>query len=139
MGETVRRLKTARSGQWWRVENEVDGYRGWVRSWGLLPATAARARRWTRAARAQARRSFVEVRKGRGRGPLVSPLFWNARVIVSRRSGRWSRVTLPDGRSGWVASRSLTPGSRRPTLEGRIEALLGMPYLWGGRTPLGFD
>ena len=139
MGETVRVLGTAGRGQWWLVRNDVDGYRGWVRSWGLTSATPAEARRWTAAATAQARLPFVEVREGRGRGPLVSPLFWQARVIVRRRAGKWSRVQLPDGRQGWVPSRALTPGSRRPTLERRIQSLLGLPYSWGGRTPSGFD
>src|SRR5437867_317700 len=49
LGETVR-LLSARSG-WWRVRGVTDGYEGWVREWGLVPASAARTKRWRDRAR----------------------------------------------------------------------------------------
>ena len=139
-GEVVRRRATRGAGQWWRVENLTDGYRGWVRSWGLVGASASEARRWTRMATARAVRRYAEIREARGAGPLVSPLFWNGRVIPRENRRRWTLVELPDGCTGWVESKALRPRTRRPpSLLRRIEDLLGLPYLWGGRTPLGFD
>ena len=46
LGEVVRILGARSGGQWWRVEGLADGYRGWVRSWGLVCVPAARARSW---------------------------------------------------------------------------------------------
>ena len=40
LGEVVRVTGRARKG-WVPVENVADGYRGWVREWGLVRATAA--------------------------------------------------------------------------------------------------
>ena len=75
-----------------------------------------------------------------GGGPLVSPLFWNARLIPGGRRGRHREVVLADGRRAWVPASALDLGrSRPPSLISRVRDLLGVPYLWGGRTPLGFD
>ena len=139
MGERLRLLEPSPDRRWWRVEGLTDGYRGWVRAWGLVVVPPSRARRWTRLARARVGWLFVEARESRGRGPLLSPLFWNTRVIASARHGRFRRIELPDGRRGWVPAASLTPENRRTGLIERVRGLLGVPYLWGGRTPLGFD
>jgi cell wall-associated NlpC family hydrolase len=139
MGERLRLLAPSPDRRWWRVESLTDGYRGWVRAWGLVVAPPSRARRWARTARARVSWLFVEARESRGRGALLSPLLWNTRVIAAGRHGRFRRIELPDGRRGWVPAASLAPLNRGPGLIERVRGLLGVPYLWGGRTPLGFD
>ena len=139
LGETVRLLSGTPHRGWRKVENRADGYRGWVRDWGLVVASAARVARWSRRARARVTQLFVEVREGPGGGALVTPLFWNARVIPIAKKGRFRQVELPDGRRGWLAASALEPGRASRDLAARIRGLLGIPYLWGGRTPLGFD
>ena len=140
MGEVVRIVGGRPGAEWRRIENESDGYRGWARSWGFVPVSAARAGRWRRAASAHVSRSFAEAREAPGRGAMLSPLFWGARVIPGRHSGRHRAIELPDGRRGWVESAALAVGGRGPlSLTKRIRELLGVPYLWGGRTPVGLD
>ena len=145
VGEVVRVLGTAQRGRWLEVENRADGYRGWVKDWGVVQASPARIRRWIQRARARVVALFVEARARPGAGSLVSPLFWNGRVIPGPTRGGHRRVELPDGRRGWVpraalssdrAPRGATP---RGDIAARVRGLLGIPYLWGGRTPLGFD
>lgn len=139
MGETVRILGAAGGGRWWRVENRADGYVGWARSWGVVTGSAARVAAWRRKATARVVVTHVELREGPGRGAAVSPLFWNGRVIPRRRRGRALEVELPDGRTGWAPQSAFGATRSRPTLAARLRGLLGIPYLWGGRTPLGFD
>lgn len=141
LGEVVDVLAASRDGQWWQVENRSDRYHGWIRRWGLVGVTAARARSWSRSALARVIVPYARVLSRRGAGVAVSPVFWNGRLIAGRLRGRHRPVELPDGRRGWLEDRALEvrPGTRTPAMIERVMGLLGVPYLWGGRTPLGFD
>lgn len=140
LGETVRILRPSRNGQWWWVRNDTDGYEGWVRSWGLVPCSATRANGWRERARGRVVRAYAEVRAGRGTGALVSPVVWNGRLIVGPVRAGHRSAELPDGRCGWIAAAAVTIGAKPAVgLVERIRSLLGVPYLWGGRTPVGLD
>ncbi len=59
---------------------------------------------------------------------------------------RWCEVTLPSGEKGWIQKGDGfirdAKERRKLSLEQMIEQamrFLGVPYLWGGKTPLGLD
>jgi len=137
MGEVVRVLADRAS--WLRVRNETDGYEGWTRGFGLRRASAVRARRWRQVANARVVAPFAHVTAGRDAGPSLSPLFWNDRLVAGRGRGTRRPVELPDGRRGWVDAAAIDTRDRPVRLVDRVRELLGTPYLWGGRTPHGFD
>ena len=145
LGETVTLLGHAENQGWVRVRNDADGYSGWVRAWGLVAATGERVAGWRRRARGRVGVPLALVRAGRGTGGSVSPVFFGNRLIATGGTGAqagasrgWSAVELPDGRRGFLPAGALA-GARKPALEVRVASLLGSPYLWGGRTPAGYD
>jgi hypothetical protein len=143
MGETVRCLRVRTGGDWWEVESRADRDRGWLRAWGIRPATGRSVREWERAASSRIRALAVEGRERiGGRGRIVTPLYWMSRVVPGRRSGGWRQVLLPDERTCWVPARAVQDAgsdTAAPKLAERIGSLAGSPYLWGGRTPSGID
>jgi hypothetical protein len=140
LGEVVRFERTRPRGGWRRVRSLTDGYQGWVREWGLVPASLARVRGWQSRAAARVVEPMVLVRADPGAGGGVGPLFLGSRVIAGSRRDGHTRVELPDGRRGWVPSSALASRRRRaPGIEQRVRSLLGVPYLWGGRTAAGMD
>jgi cell wall-associated NlpC family hydrolase len=140
MGEVVKVERHAHAGSWWRVRNLTDGYSGWSRAWGLVACSRPRAKRWLQRARGRVLAPRGEVRSVPGGGVLVSPVFWLGRMITGPSRRGYRSVELPDGRRGWIAARDVSVGGRStPTLGRRIRDLMGIPYLWGGRTPMGID
>ena len=140
LGEVVEIGRAAVAGRWLLVRNLEDGYSGWVRSWGIVAVPPARGRRWLARARHRVVPLHSEVRTSPAGGTPVTPLTWGARVIAGPRRGRHRRVELPDGRRGWLAARELAGVSSRPIrLIDRVQSLIGVPYLWGGRSPAGLD
>ncbi|MGZ5429249.1 MAG: serine hydrolase, partial [Thermoanaerobaculia bacterium] len=111
------------------------------------PAGAKRARVTSNFAHVYGSPSFTTARP-----LLTAPM--GARMIFSDflegKEGAaysWVRVSLPDGRAGFVAARdvALLPVEENPPLRSSSswisfgKRFLGAPYTWGGTTPLGFD
>jgi len=146
-GDAVVPLKD--EGEWHLVRLD-DGYVGWVRSWHLLFLTEDRIISYSEKARHRVAANHAEVLSEPDPGAVpVTDLVVGTRLSVESCARRgWRSVTLPDGKAGFIASRAVEalPKVRtrpRARVAERLAAtglrFLGIPYLWGGTTPKGFD
>ncbi len=106
-----------------------DGYVGWIAAntlWSNVHTPTHRVR---------APRSFLYPAANMKTPPLVA-LPMGAEVCVEREVECFSAT--PDG--GYVFRKHLEPiDARAPDYVAVAESLIGMPYLWGGKTPMGID
>jgi len=143
MGSNVSTLK--KKGKWLQVQTP-DNYSGWVRretlrsTNGHLYASEGKV--------AQVNNLFANVYRETdvtAHAPVVT-LPFEARLQVIDEAdgdnGRWLKVQLPDGRSGWIQRGDITLSPKILTIPESIELakrFLGIPYLWGGRSSFGYD
>ena len=135
-------LGLLRRGDWWLIAGE-DGYVGWIHRWVL--AEEDESSRSTRSAgwigRFRPPLGTLWVSDNRAHAPLFmgAPLLRVDAELVAR--GDWRLVADVHGHEGWIpasAVESDVDTSVRALLR-RARSLLGTPYRWGGRSPLGFD
>ncbi len=134
LGETPKVLD--QRGKWFQLE-QWDGYRGWVYHFCL----AKNPHFLDQGEWMSVNTPTTPIREAPSdAAPPLRDAVFGARLPLLGHSEPWLQVALPDGQSGWLQNEPLAlTGTRRDQVVQIAMRFLGVPYMWGGKTPKGFD
>lgn len=142
-GDSVEPLKKAGD---WVLARIDDGYVGWIRSWYLKAATAGRIASFRARAGHRIKQNIIQAfeRPEYESLPVTDAVVGTPVVAAVCGKKGWRRAEFADGREGYVKAGAV---ERAPVRERIVRERLcatglrfmGIPYLWGGTTPKGFD
>jgi hypothetical protein len=145
MGQTLLLLKYRRG--WYFIQTEY-GYLGWMTNDSFERTDSCGIDQWQKLARVRVASMFpIIYSKESESSEPVTDVVMNVLLQLEKKGPVWSRVSTPDGRSGFIRSRDITfPKNLRQSSEQlrshiimTARSMMGFPYLWGGNSTKGND
>lgn len=141
---------TEQRGEWYRLELP-DGYKAWMIGSSLVPKSEEQLKAWRQTPRlivTQPRPcSAYSDSSNISEGNIAFDIVIGSIFEGEKTPGsRFAKISLPDGRSGFVKSADVADFSKwskqKPdidTIMNTARSMMGVTYLWGGTTPKAID
>ena len=131
-------------GDWINIKT-ADDYPGWVRAQDVKKlAGAAYGSSGTTVTVSALAANIYREQDVTKHAPMVTVPFDTRLVaeIPTDPKARWIKVTLPDGRDGYLQNGEVTQATKKLTIPETIDLakkFLGVTYTWGGTSSYGYD
>ena len=147
MGMPIKLL--SKSGDWWHVETP-EGYKGYIISNSLSLKSEVEMKEWKKSNRVVVTSLYqTQIFKSPpqcGVRDVVSDVVNGVILQGVKSDSEFSKVTLPDGRCGYIRSSAIAPIEEWASQEFNPNLILdlaysmqGLPYLWGGTSTKSLD
>ncbi|MCK4271729.1 C40 family peptidase [bacterium] len=132
---------------WYKVRLP-DGYVGWINEPLLQLCKEELVHQWANSRKVMVSSQVALILSRRQKTSIpVSDVVMGTELLLVGKGDRWNQVALPDGRHGWIANRDISDradlihmgGGSSEEIIRTARSFTGLPYMWGGATPKGFD
>ncbi len=118
---------------WQRVQMD-DGYEGWIHNFYLTESSANFTNSLTITNR------IAPVRPQRGKnGAVLTMLSFGTIVPVLEKTSGYSKIQLINKNTGFIPPQENVIPGKRDIIIKLAKSLIGVPYLWGGKSSFGYD
>ena len=118
---------------WQRVQM-VDGYEGWVHNFYLTESPA----KFTNSLTITNRYAPVCPQRGKN-GIVLAMLSFGTIVPVLEKTSSYSKIQLVNSNAGFIPPQENVTSQKRDIIIKLAISLIGVPYLWGGKSSFGYD
>jgi gamma-D-glutamyl-L-lysine dipeptidyl-peptidase len=144
LGTPVMILK---SENYWFLIQTPDNYIGWVEEASVVPLTITEFKKWKHSDRVISLVSSGWIYATPYQKEVVGDFVSGCILVKAGEEHGFTRVSLPDGRSGYIESKAVTDfNSWKAGVKCTGDSIvrcaakfMGLPYLWGGSSSKGVD